>query len=59
MAGDTVYFGADDGNLYAVNRHSGDTLWTFPTNDRIRNRAVIAEDTVFVASEDGTLYAIK
>jgi large repetitive protein len=54
----TAYVGADDGNLYAIDR-DGTKRWAFQTGDRLLGAPVIAEDgTVYVGSLDSNLYAI-
>jgi len=65
----TVYFGADDGNLYAINpedRNNSETFpvsgreWTFSTGGAVDTTPAIAPDgTILVVSEDDTLYAVN
>jgi len=66
----TVYVGADNTNLYALNpadRKNGETFpvsgreWTFSTpSGTLRSTPAIAPDgTILVVSEDGTLYAVN
>jgi outer membrane protein assembly factor BamB/subtilisin family serine protease len=55
----TIYFGADDGNLYAL-APDGKEKWRFQTNDRIISSPAIGPDgTIYVGSLDGRLYAIS
>jgi outer membrane protein assembly factor BamB len=58
VAGDTVYFGAYDDNVYALNAEDGALRWTFQTDDPIVDSLVLRESTLYVGSTDGTLYAI-
>lgn len=64
----TVYFGADDNNLYAINpedRRNGEIFptareWIFPTGGEVDNTPAIAPDgTILVVSWDSTLYAVN
>ena len=56
----TVYFGANDGNLYALNPQDGSIQWTFATGDEIQTPPAIGADgTVYFGSEDGNLYAVS
>ncbi|PAW75536.1 MAG: hypothetical protein B9S33_21540, partial [Pedosphaera sp. Tous-C6FEB] len=54
----TVYFGADNGKLYAFDSQ-GQGKWEFPTGDALVASPALAEDgSVVVASMDGYLYAV-
>ena len=56
----TVYFGADDGNLYALNPQDGSLKWTFTTGAAIKTPPTIdANGTVYFASDDTNLYAVS
>jgi outer membrane protein assembly factor BamB len=54
----TVYFGSDDGNLYAVEAQTGDLKWKFSTQGLVRSRPALSAGLVFIASDDGNLYAV-
>jgi len=55
----TVYAGADDNNLYAVNP-DGTQKWSFPTSGQIlASPAVGGDGIVYVGSNDHSLYAFK
>ncbi len=56
--GDVVYFGAYDGNVYALSAADGDPLWRFETNDAIVSSLASKDGTLFATSTDGRLYAI-
>ena len=59
LAGNTVYFGADDGHLYAVNAENGAKLWDVVLGDTITSSPVVVGSTLYIGSTDGKLYAIK
>ena len=55
----TVYFGSDDGNLYAVDGQNGSLRWMFLTQGIVRSRPAISGELVYFASDDGYLYAVE
>lgn len=58
VAGDTVYFGADDGLLHAVALKDGVERWTFKTQDMIEAAPIVVDGRVVVGSSDGFLYSV-
>ena len=58
LDGDTVYFGAYDGNVYALNASDGIPLWRFETDDKVIGSLAWKDGTLYVGSSDGRLYAI-
>lgn len=55
----TLYFGSEDGNLYAV-KPDGTPKWQFATGAAIRSTpAVAADGTIYFGSEDTILYALN
>jgi outer membrane protein assembly factor BamB len=54
---DHLYVGSQNG-LHALEPHSGQTMWTFPTSRAISASPLIVGDTVYVACEDHFLYAL-
>ncbi len=58
VAGDVVYAGSDDGNLYAVDADTGETLWTWQTGGPVRAAAAVIDNVVYAVSLDGIVYAI-
>lgn len=53
-----VYFGSDDGWLYAAEAVSGKVKWKFETQGLVRSRPALAEGTLYFVSDDGNLYAL-
>lgn len=57
-SGGDIYFGCEDGSLYALNS-SGSLRWSFETIETIRSSPAIAPDgTLYFAAQDGYLYAL-
>ncbi len=63
-SGDYVYFGNDNGNLYAVNTSTGTREWVymiqeFPGSNGVSSAPAIADDgSIYACSENGFIYAI-
>ena len=55
----TVYLGAYDNNLYAINSQDGELVWKYPTADCIASSASVYKDSVFIGSADGYLYCVN
>ncbi len=58
LAGQTLYVGSYDGNLYALNAVKGTLLWKFATDGGICGTPLPHDGLVLFGSEDHTLYAI-
>lgn len=54
----SVFFGADDGNVYAVGQRDGKLLWTYRTNGSILATPSVRDGKVFVGSTDKTVYCL-
>lgn len=52
-----IYFGSNDGYIYAVDRANGTKLWEYLTGDKITSSPAVADGSVYVGSFDGKLYA--
>ncbi|MBL8819644.1 MAG: PQQ-binding-like beta-propeller repeat protein [Planctomyces sp.] len=53
-----VLVGGHDKTMHAINRATGEGIWTFATKARIESSAVVAGDRVFFGSGDGNLYGL-
>jgi outer membrane protein assembly factor BamB/formylglycine-generating enzyme required for sulfatase activity len=53
-----VYFGSNDGNIYAVTADTGKELWKVKTEGKVTGSAAVTGGVVYIASEDGNLYAL-
>jgi outer membrane protein assembly factor BamB len=58
LGGENIYFGASDGQFYAVNKTTGKAVWTFPT--RIENLAtpLVTDGYVYFLAGNNVLYAL-
>lgn len=56
--GRAIYFGSDDGNIYAVDPKTGRQLWQYRTGGPVASSAAIVGGTVYFVSYDGKLYAL-
>ncbi|CAN5369317.1 hypothetical protein BH09BAC6_BH09BAC6_29120 [soil metagenome] len=59
IAGDKIYFGSADSNLYCVDINSGWLTWKFKTGGAVNSSPAIVNGTVFFGSHDGNFYALN
>jgi len=59
VMGDTIYFGSDDGNFYALDVESGYMRWVFKSGAEINSVPYADKDHVYFGSKDGKLYALS
>jgi outer membrane protein assembly factor BamB len=57
VANNVVYFGSEDGNLYAVNATTGALDWTYPVGTTVSSPTV-ANGVVYIGAANSDLYAI-
>ena len=55
---DTIYFGSDDGNFYALDIESGYMRWVFKTDGPINSVPTADEDFIYFGSNDGYFYCV-
>jgi outer membrane protein assembly factor BamB len=53
-----IYFGSDDGNLYALDTETGRQLWKTTTRGPVPCTPAIVNGTVYFGSYDGKFYAL-
>lgn len=58
LVGNTLYIGAEDNYLYALNIESGKLLWKSHTGGHISSEPIVVGNIIYVSSGDGSLYAI-
>lgn len=59
VVGDKVFFGAMSGSFYAVNRYTGEQIWTRQLPGWPYSSPAVAEGKVFVLYHPGTIYALN
>ncbi|MCZ6632438.1 MAG: PQQ-binding-like beta-propeller repeat protein [bacterium] len=57
VAFDVVYFGGEDGYLYALDARDGHCLWRYDIGLPIQSSPIFSGNTLFVTDYDGNLYA--
>jgi len=57
--GGSIYIGAYDNNLYALDATSGEFIWKYATDGGIVSRPNVYEGNVYFGSEDQRLYCIN
>jgi outer membrane protein assembly factor BamB len=55
----TVYFGSDDGNVYALNASTGAKLWSSTIGMRLESSPAVVNGVVYVGSDDDNVYALN
>ncbi len=58
VADGKVYFGLDNGYVYALDALTGDIIWSYKTEGAVQSSPAISNGLLFVGSNDGNLYAI-
>src|SRR5262245_40319643 len=53
-----IYFGGDDGNVYAVEATTGRQIWKQATGGPVPSTPAVVGGTVYAVSYDGKLYAL-
>jgi outer membrane protein assembly factor BamB len=54
----TIYFGSNDGNIYALKADSGNVVWQIKTGGRVMGRPTLDGPYLYVLSDDGLLYKL-
>ncbi len=54
----TLYFGGDDGNIYAVDSETGRQIWKRTTGGPVPSTPAVANGVVYAPSYDGKFYAL-
>jgi outer membrane protein assembly factor BamB len=59
VAGNTVYVGSNDRNLYALSTTNGHRRWSFGTSGHVFSSPTVADGVVYFGSDDHSLYAVQ
>ena len=54
-----IFFGSDDGNVYAVDAKTGRQVWRHTTGGPVPSTPAIGGDTLYIGSYDGKFYALN
>ncbi len=57
LVGDTIYFGSKDGNFYALDKKTGQEVWTYNTGNPIISQAAALDNAIFFCSKE-VYYAV-
>lgn len=53
-----LYFGGDDGNVYAVDAETGVQVWKRATGGPVPSTPAVADGVIYIGSYDGKFYAL-
>jgi outer membrane protein assembly factor BamB len=59
IRGKALYFGDDDGNVYAVDSETGRQMWKTKTRGPVPATPAVVNGTLYVGSYDGNFYALN
>ena len=59
LSGSTLYFGAIDKVIYALDANTGTEIWTYTTLGGVETSPTIHGNTLYVGSNDGHMYALE
>jgi outer membrane protein assembly factor BamB len=57
-AGETIYVGSEDSNLYAIRAKTGELSWKFHTGGSVSSSPAVYNEIVYFTSYDGFCYAV-
>ena len=59
ISGKALYFGGDDGNVYAVDSETGGQIWKTKTRGPVPATPAVVNGTLYIGSYDGNFYALN
>jgi len=59
IEGEEIYFGSADGNLYSINKNTGEKNWNFKTNGSVVSSPALVKNLVIFSSRDKNIYAVE
>jgi eukaryotic-like serine/threonine-protein kinase len=59
IANKKIYFGSDDGNVYAIDAENGREIWKRSTRGPVSSTPAVAAGIVYLTSYDGNFYALN
>jgi outer membrane protein assembly factor BamB len=58
LAGGQIFFGCDDGHLFAIDEKTGEERWRLRAGAGIMSTPAVKDGVVLVGSDDGLVYAV-
>ncbi len=58
LDGNRLYVGDWNGNVWALDARTGQTLWRYPTRGAVKGSVALSGDRLYVGSYDGYLYCL-
>jgi parallel beta-helix repeat protein len=58
VADGTVFIGSNDGNVYALDQHTGAHIWNYTTGGAVKSSPAVADGRVYVGSDDFNVYCL-
>jgi multiple sugar transport system substrate-binding protein len=58
VADGMVFVGSNDGNVYALDQHTGAHIWNYSTGSAVMSSPAVADGKVYVGSNDSKVYAL-
>jgi outer membrane protein assembly factor BamB len=55
----SVYIGAYDGHVYAINKDNGQINWQFDTGSAVIGGVLLQDGTLYVGNSDGQIFALQ
>jgi outer membrane protein assembly factor BamB len=59
LADTALYFGSEDGHLYALDKATGAKLWDVTLGDIITSSPALADGSLYIGCNDGKMYAFN
>ena len=59
LAGEVIWVGSNDGNLYALSLKDGSELWKFTLGGDVVAQPAISDERLVIGSRDGVLYCLR
>lgn len=59
VVGNRVFVGSWDNSVYAIDVETGEEIWSYETEDRIRGGATFGKGRIYIAGDDDMLYALS
>jgi outer membrane protein assembly factor BamB len=59
VVGDSLVFGSEDRNVYALDARNGKEIWRYTTGGAVSASPAVDGETVMIAADDGVVYAFN